>query len=343
MKSLRKGDNGEMVKELQQLLVKAGLSLTPDGDFGNFTTKKVKEFQERNGLVADGIVGKSTWSALKGNTISTPSKPNFNFGIKEYPLASREYMSNVHPKKTIYLHHTAGGPRPDYTIEWWMKDGAKSGKPRRVGTAFVVGRRSQKTGDRFDGVTLRCFDEKYWAHHLGMKLRHNERLNKESIGIEICNYGYLEKIDGEFYFAKKTRIPEEEVCILDKPWRGHRYFEKYTENQIEETKRLILTMAHLYNIPLPDITYNREWFDLKYGAYMGEPGLWMHCNIRYDKTDCYPMPELIDMMNTLHEASKTFIPELDGGPQISTRSLEAPPTDEELENYAGDLEDAGDF
>ena len=342
MKSLRKGDNGEQVKKLQQLLVNAGLLLTPDGDFGNFTKEKVKEFQAQNGLVADGIVGASTWEALNGGSTAPPARAGFNFGIKEYPLASREYMRETHPKKTIYLHHTAGGPRPDYTIEWWMKDGQKSGKPRRVGTAFVIGRRSQKTGDRFDGVTLRCFDEKHWAHHLGMKLKHNKRLNQESIGIEICNYGYLEKKGDEYFFQGKTRIPEEEVCVLDKPWRGHRYFEKYTENQIEETKRLILTMTHLHNIPLPNITYTREWFDLKYDAYMGAPGLWMHCNVRYDKTDCYPMPELIDMLNTLYEDSKTFVPELDGGPQISTRNIEAPPTDEELENYSGDLDDVGE-
>ena len=344
MKSLQKGDNGNEVLTLQELLVKAGISLTPDGDFGNYTLAKVKEFQKKNGLVSDGIVGPSTWAALQGNLIVTTSTvAKFNAGIATHALSPKEYMSEVHPKKTIYLHHTAGGPRPDYTIDWWKKDGKSNGTPRRVGTAFVIGRRSQKTGDKFDGVTLRCFDEKYWAHHLGCKLKHNKKLNQESIGLEICNYGYLEKIGDEYFFGEKTKIPEEEVCILDEPWRGHRYFEKYTTKQIAETKRLILTMAHLHNIPLPNITYTREWFDLKYDAFMGKPGLWMHCNVRYDKTDCYPMPELIEMLNSLHEASKTFVPKLedDGFEVISTRSLEALPTAEELQNYSGDLDDVG--
>lgn len=344
MKSLRKGDSGNEVLELQQLLAKAGLSITPDGDFGNYTLAKVKEFQEKNGLVADGIVGKSTWAALLGlpsTILVTEAKSSFNHGISTHALRPREYYQTEHTKKTIYLHHTAGGPRPDFTIDWWKKDGKSDGTPRRVGTAFVIGRRSQKTGDRFDGVTLRCFNEKHWAHHLGLRLNHNKRLNQESIGIEICNYGYLEKIGNEYFFAGKTKIPEEEVCVLDKPWRGHLYFEKYTEKQIEETKRLILTLAHLHNIPLPDIQYTREWFDLKYDAFVGTPGLWMHCNVRYDKTDCYPMPELIDMLNTLHEASKNFVPQLEsyGHEVISTRSIEAPPTPEELQNYSGDLDD----
>ena len=131
MKSIKKGDNGERVKELQQLLINAGLSLTADGDFGSFTKAKVQEFQRNNGLVDDGIVGASTWAALNGGSVAVAPKPGFNAGIRNYPLSSREYMKDVYTKKTIYLHHTAGGPRPDYTIEWWMKDGNKNtGKPR---------------------------------------------------------------------------------------------------------------------------------------------------------------------------------------------------------------------
>ena len=56
---LKKGNKGEEVKELQKLL-----GLKTDGDFGPITEKAVKNYQEKNGLQADGIVGSKTWSSL---------------------------------------------------------------------------------------------------------------------------------------------------------------------------------------------------------------------------------------------------------------------------------------
>jgi peptidoglycan hydrolase-like protein with peptidoglycan-binding domain len=38
--------------------------LVADGDFGNKTLEAVKDFQNKNGMVGDGIVGRMTWSKL---------------------------------------------------------------------------------------------------------------------------------------------------------------------------------------------------------------------------------------------------------------------------------------
>jgi peptidoglycan hydrolase-like protein with peptidoglycan-binding domain len=56
--------NGD-VQYLQQLLNKHGYSVDSDGLFGKGTEDAVKSFQKSQGLSADGIVGKSTWSALE--------------------------------------------------------------------------------------------------------------------------------------------------------------------------------------------------------------------------------------------------------------------------------------
>ncbi|WP_052947657.1 peptidoglycan-binding domain-containing protein [Aneurinibacillus tyrosinisolvens] len=62
---LRKGDRGEAVKQLQENLAAAGFSPGAiDGIFGNATENAVKQFQQDHQLVADGIVGQKTWSAL---------------------------------------------------------------------------------------------------------------------------------------------------------------------------------------------------------------------------------------------------------------------------------------
>ena len=63
--TLKRGMRGEKVKYLQWMLNDHGLYLTVDGSFGPATEKVVKEFQHKNKLVEDGIVGPKTWEALK--------------------------------------------------------------------------------------------------------------------------------------------------------------------------------------------------------------------------------------------------------------------------------------
>ncbi len=63
-RNLASGAKGDDVRELQELLNKAGDSILVDGSFGNQTQNAVKIFQTDNGLTADGIVGPITWEAL---------------------------------------------------------------------------------------------------------------------------------------------------------------------------------------------------------------------------------------------------------------------------------------
>ncbi len=58
---LRKGDQGNSVRELQRLL-----KITVDGGFGPKTERAVIDFQKANGLAADGRVGPQTWAKLLG-------------------------------------------------------------------------------------------------------------------------------------------------------------------------------------------------------------------------------------------------------------------------------------
>jgi len=58
------GDNGAMVKELQQALNQHGAKIWTDGDFGAGTERAVKAFQRKVGLTPDGRVGPKTWKKL---------------------------------------------------------------------------------------------------------------------------------------------------------------------------------------------------------------------------------------------------------------------------------------
>lgn len=67
---IRLGDKSHAVRDLQAALNRAGASLFVDGDFGEKTEAAVIAFQQRTGLVVDGIVGNKTLQALAGEDCS---------------------------------------------------------------------------------------------------------------------------------------------------------------------------------------------------------------------------------------------------------------------------------
>ena len=65
---LRQGSTGNEVKEVQRRLKMWGYYAgSVDGEFGAKTKKAVVAFQKKNGLTADGVVGKDTYKALGMN------------------------------------------------------------------------------------------------------------------------------------------------------------------------------------------------------------------------------------------------------------------------------------
>ena len=76
----KKGDRGQAVTELQQLLVQRGYPVAVDGEFGAGTYRAVRAFQSQNldqhgmPLVVDGAVGPLTWWSLRH------PKPGFDPG-----------------------------------------------------------------------------------------------------------------------------------------------------------------------------------------------------------------------------------------------------------------------
>ena len=65
-KQLSFGSSGEDVKNLQLRLNEIGnYNLQTDGIYGSNTQAAVKDYQQKNGLATDGIVGTQTWSSLE--------------------------------------------------------------------------------------------------------------------------------------------------------------------------------------------------------------------------------------------------------------------------------------
>lgn len=64
MASIGKGAQGDLVVWAQEHLLAAGEQTGVDGSFGAITQIAVENFQVAHGLIADGVIGTQTWTAL---------------------------------------------------------------------------------------------------------------------------------------------------------------------------------------------------------------------------------------------------------------------------------------
>lgn len=210
--------------------------------------------------------------------------------IVQRPLPTTEYFQEVAEKKQIYLHHTAGSSNPYGVVDDWRAD-----TRGRIATCIVIGR---------DGTIVQAFSSKFWAYHLGVKSSTFVsykipyiNLDKFSIGIELCNWGQLTKgKDGKYYNYVNKEIPPSEVIAFKQPFKGFYFFQKYTPQQIENTRRLLVYFNETYNIP---IKYSPDIWQITPRALRGEPGLFTHNSVRADKVDIFPQPDFIEMLKTL--------------------------------------------
>lgn len=80
-KQISYGSRGSDVSELQRLLNQNGYTLTEDGIFGQKTLAAVKDYQKKNGLTVDGIVGPNTWG-LFGTGTDEEEDEGWEYGDK---------------------------------------------------------------------------------------------------------------------------------------------------------------------------------------------------------------------------------------------------------------------
>lgn len=214
--------------------------------------------------------------------------------IKQISFASSQYIAEVHPKVQIYLHHTAGNPSGENVFKHWEAN------QERIATCVTI---SGIGKDCIDGQIIQGFSSQFWAFHLGLKESIFQKygvpyrsLDKISIGIEVCNWGQLTLKDGKYYNYVNREVAADQVCKLDKPFKGFQYFHNYTDAQIASVKELLLLWKDKYGIPL---TYNEDIWDICPRALKGEKGVFTHNSVRKDKVDVYPHPKLIEMLKSL--------------------------------------------
>ena len=290
---LKLGSKGENVKLLQSFL-----KLNPDGDFGPKTENAVKKWQKLNGLKDDGVVGPKTWVAmgLASTDLSESIYQENELVIHTSYLSEGEYLKGPITPKYIFLHHTAGWHNPYNVISSWNKD-----KRGAIGTEFVIGGSSiLGKEDKFDGEIVQAFPKDNWGYHLGAV--GSQSMHKNSIGIEICNFGYL--VNNKTYTG--TVAHESQIVTLSKEFRKFKTWHKYSDNQISSLRDLLIFIGNRESIDiregLPKLIKEKgqSAFEYSTDAFNGKVfGILSHTNVRKDKFDVFPQQELMDMLVSL--------------------------------------------
>jgi N-acetyl-anhydromuramyl-L-alanine amidase AmpD len=198
------------------------------------------------------------------------------------------YKNEVTEKKQIYLHHTAGSGNGEDVFRYWQKD------PTPVATCVAISR---------DGKIVQGFSSKCWAYHLGLADKHfkphgvpYQNLDKVSIGVELVAWGFLREQGGKYYNYVNREVPASEVDILETPYKNFRFFQKYTDEQIDSTIKLLKLWNERYGIPLD---YHEDIWQVTPRALKGEAGVYTHNSVRADKIDVYPSKHLIEALKCL--------------------------------------------
>lgn len=291
---LKLGSRGKEVKELQEFL-----DIEADGIFGKGTETVVKKWQSDNGLTADGIVGPATWDCMGIATTDNSEKvytTENGLVVNRHFLPTGEYKSGPTNKEYIFLHHTAGWHNPYNCIDQWGRDNRGA-----VATEFVLGGPSVKGNDtKYDGEMVQAFPEGGYGWHLGKN--GSQHMHTHSVGIEVCNFGYV--VNGKTYAG--TIVDDSQIVTLDKPFRGHKTWHRYSDKQIEQLEKWMKFIGERDGIDiragLPSLIKEKgaAAFEFNEDAYYGKvKGTWTHTNTRKDKFDLFPQQELMDMLVSL--------------------------------------------
>jgi N-acetyl-anhydromuramyl-L-alanine amidase AmpD len=220
--------------------------------------------------------------------------------IETHYLPESEYLHPTADCKNeyLFLHHTAGWNNPFATIKDWAKDDRGE-----IATEFCIGGQNIKTGDTtYDGRIVQAFPTGGQGWHLGPT--GSLYMSKHSVGIEVCNFGWL---TDSLKTYTGTEVLESQICRLTESFKGYSCWQKYSDAQLKSLKELILFVAQRDGIDINKGILEflhkgqiREAFAFNEQAYNGDvKGMLFHCNVRKDKYDMFPQPELIDMLLSL--------------------------------------------
>lgn len=201
--------------------------------------------------------------------------------ITQLPLPVSQYYRTAYTKKQIVLHGTNSDSSPKEIVSYWHSN------PEKFGAAFLIDR---------DGTIYQTFESHYWIHHIGLRGENFLSLDQHSIAIDLCNLGSLKQKDGLFYSHLNSLVDIDDVIDYGSNFRGSRYYQSYSSEQLQSLKELLLKLCNTHEIPKQIAT---ESWDISHAALDGKSGIFTGVNFRKDVTDCHPQKELVEMLISL--------------------------------------------
>lgn len=277
-----------------------GFVLQVDGDFGRKSIAAMQNFQRLEKLPITNEMDKLTHSVLtKFVGLNCWEHSDVNCWIDSVGTkGENKYRTKL--KKFIVLHHTVSGGSP-FAVKTFFND-------KGFGTQFILGSK---------GDFVQCYTDYFnWSWHLNVNAAkgtitgNQERfLAENSIAVEVCNFGQCDFKNGKFYNAYDREI--DESLLIDYrtiygnnyKFRGGVFFEKYTDAQIKNLKLWIIDMLKIngLNLKNDDRKIDESWFNFNPKAYQGQYVLFNHTNVRKDKSDMHPQPELIQALSEIYD------------------------------------------
>lgn len=208
------------------------------------------------------------------------------FEIKQIrPKFSSYYYQTKTEKKAICLHFTVGNIKGDI--------GSLTKADNHVSVNYVV--------DRLGNI-YNLFDDDYWSYHLGSNaIGTNTSMSKQTIGIEISNYGPLKlSTEGKLIDAYGNEYCDikDEQYYKEVSYRGYDFYATMTEKQEDAIAHLLKYLSKERNIPLvfkenPDQVFKSATEAKEFS------GVYYHTSVRKDKFD---WPD--EMLNGVKEKLK---------------------------------------
>ena len=192
---------------------------------------------------------------------------------------SRDVGTELHVLRFIVVHYTAGGPGAasrDYMLM------SPTQKQRLIGAGRKVYASAHVIVDR-DGSVWQIVPFNRKARHAGRSSwKGLESLNRYSVGIEIANYGWLDRQgDGSYKRSDTPRFAAEDVTVAPMP-SGTRImgWENYPPHQLDAVKRVTRALVAAY----PSITEILGHQDIAPGR-------------KFDPGPAFPMPCCRDLLD----------------------------------------------
>jgi len=203
----------------------------------------------------------------------------YPYGLRDINILSPDdesyFYKETTEKKNICLHFTVGNIKSDI---------ATLTKPNyRVSVQYII----DSSGNIYN-----LFPDRQWSYHLGAgAVGGNEFMSKNTIGVELSNYGILVKSGKDLldvYGSKYCTLKDVDKYIKGS-YRGKDYYASLSKEQVLACSDLIKHLSYVHSIPIK-FKENLDSVFSGNSEARNFSGIYVHSSVRKDKFD---FPEFV--------------------------------------------------